>query len=193
VAMTAIDKLTLDDTANIILYADDIALLVGAARPPTAFSRIEKYLDGLKSWAKDFGLEFSSNKTQLLSIKGGLKAGYSVGFGTEPGALKITSGETAKYLGVILVPRQRYWDHVQSLKNKSTEMYNRLRRLTSANWGMSRNAAKIIYEAVFLPRVSYAAEIWEQACLLKKSINLLGSMQRAPLRVYFRLISKYEG
>jgi len=40
VAMTEINNIRLDNTANIVLYADDIALTVAAARPHTAFSRI---------------------------------------------------------------------------------------------------------------------------------------------------------
>jgi len=52
----------------------------------------------------DYGLVFSPNKNQLLSIKGGLKPGYTVRFGTQPNAGRIESSATAKYLGVILDP-----------------------------------------------------------------------------------------
>jgi len=48
VAMTGIDEIRLDSTATIVMYADDIALLVGAARPQTAFKRIEGYLESLR-------------------------------------------------------------------------------------------------------------------------------------------------
>jgi len=181
VAMTAVGDIALETTAKVIIYADDIAVLVGAARPPKAMSRIEKYLDGLLDWARIYGLQFSPGKSQLMSIKGGLKPNYSVGFGIESDSARITASEKAKYLGVILDPRQSYWDHVSSMKNKNKEMFTRLRRMTSANWGMGRNAAKTIYAAVFLPRITYAAEIWWKACSLKKSIKLLVSIQRDPL------------
>lgn len=42
-----------------MLYADDIALTVAAARPHTAFSRIESHLDSLKKWADAYELNFS--------------------------------------------------------------------------------------------------------------------------------------
>lgn len=61
------------------------------------------------------------------------------------------------------------------------DLFRRLRYITSANWGMGRNAARTIYAAVFLPRVSYASEIWAKACGMKKSTALLDSIQRAPL------------
>jgi len=47
--MTGIGDIPLDALATGVLYADDIALLVGAARPQTAFARIEGYLNKLKS------------------------------------------------------------------------------------------------------------------------------------------------
>ncbi|CAI6359727.1 unnamed protein product [Macrosiphum euphorbiae] len=181
--MTDISNIQLGNTSNIVLYADDIGLTVAAARPRTAHSGIEIYLDSLKAWAKAYELEFSPTKSQLLSLKGGLMPGYSVGFGSGENDARIVAEVTAKYLGVILDPRESFWDHVSSLKTKSEGMYRRLRQMTSANWGMGRAAAKVIYEVVFLPRITYAAEIWaEGGCTLKKSIAALGSMQREPLR-----------
>jgi len=83
------------NVSKILTYADDILVMVGAARPRTAFTRIEKQLDNLINWASEYGLEFSAGKTQLLSIKGGLKPGYSVAFGTSADAPRIKSSPTA--------------------------------------------------------------------------------------------------
>ncbi|KAF0751260.1 Uncharacterized protein FWK35_00013546 [Aphis craccivora] len=166
VAMTGLNELRLDDTASMTLYADDIALLVGAARPHTAFGRIEKYMDALKAWAERFSLTFSPTKSQLLSLKGGLKPMYSVGFGSKADDPRIHASDTVRYLGVIMDPRRSYWHHIQYLKDKSKNLYTRLRCMTSANWGMGRDVAKIIYEAVYLPRITYAAQIWMPGCYL---------------------------
>jgi len=84
-------------TSKLIKYADDILLMVGAARPHTAFARNEKQLDHLIEWSRTFSLEFSPSKSQLLSLKGGLKPGYTVGFGTAIDAQRIESTATAKY------------------------------------------------------------------------------------------------
>lgn len=61
-------------------------------------------------------------------------------------------------------------------------MYKRLRHIMSANWGMGRIAARKIYKGVFLPRITYAAEIWWEGVLYEKCKKKLGSMQRDPLR-----------
>jgi len=117
-----------EDKQLIISYVDDIALLVGVAKPPTAFIRTERQLDKLTNWAEKYSLHLSAQKTQLMSIKGGLKANYTIRFGTSENA--------ARDLGVTLDPRKSFWDHIDSLANKSSNLYRRLRRMTSANWGM---------------------------------------------------------
>lgn len=45
VAMTGIGDTQFGNQTKTIWYADDIALLVGAARPETTFKKIEKHLD----------------------------------------------------------------------------------------------------------------------------------------------------
>jgi len=102
-----------------------------------------------------------------MSIKGGLKPPFSISFG----AGRINATTEVKYLGVVLDPKRSYWGHVVSIKDKSNGLYKRLRAMTSENWGMNRDTARIIYRSVFLPRVTYAAEVWVGVCKLKKAIN----------------------
>jgi len=116
-----------------------------------------------------------------MAIKDGTKPNYTVGFGTQQKADIIMPSKCVKYLGVTLDPRQSYWKHIKQHNDKFTGMFNRLRRMTSVNWGMNRIAARIIYEAVFLPRITYASEIWAHGCQLKNSIDILGSIQRTLL------------
>jgi len=116
-----------------------------------------------------------------MTIKGGLKPLYSVKFGTNENDQEIQASEKVKYLVVVLDPRQSFWEHVASLREKNKTMYKRLRSMTSANWGMGRLAAMTIYRAVFLRRITYASEIWEDACHMKKVIKDLGSIQRDPM------------
>lgn len=163
--------------------------MAGAARPQTAFKRIEKELDVFKAWATELKLDFSSGKTQLLSLKGGFKPGYTIGFGTDVNDPRVMSTATTKYLGVLLDSRQSYWDHVVSVSQRSSTMYRRLRALYSANWGMGRAATRAIYRGVLLPRAAYAAEIWAEGTKLVKSRKKLLAAQRTPL---LAMTSAYE-
>lgn len=170
--MTGLDELCMDETASLTLYADDIAYSLWVDW---------KVHRRIKAWAKKFSLTFYPTKSQLLSLKGGLKPTYSVGFGTGTGDSRINASETVKYLWIMLDSWRSYWNHVVYLKDKSKDLYTSLRQMTSADWGMGREAARIIYEVVLLPRIIYAAQIWAPGCNLQKAIKLLGSIQRAPL------------
>jgi len=102
--MTDIRVMSKDDDHIALTYADDIALLVGAARPPTAFKRAEKLLEQLLGWENKYSLRFSAEKTQHMSVKGGLKPPFEINFD----AMIMTASETTKYLAVIFDPRQSY-------------------------------------------------------------------------------------
>jgi len=108
IAMSDIEDITADDRTNVIIYADDIAILAGAAIPHTAISKLEMYMEELLHWADNYGLKFSPEKSQVMTIKGGLKSHYTVGFGTGINASRISATGTVKYLGVILDPRRSY-------------------------------------------------------------------------------------
>jgi hypothetical protein len=60
-------------------------------------------------------------------------------------------------------------------------LYSRLRAASSADWGLRQSTSAVIYRAVFLPRITYAAEIWSKGVLTAKAIKLLGSKQRRAL------------
>jgi len=169
-------------TSKTIAYADDIVVMTGGARIPTIIKRLEKNLDTLIEWSERYGLTFSKNKCEAMSMKGGKKTPYSIGFGSDTSNGTINGKDSVKYLGVIIDPRRSYWDHIASLSEKSTGMFRRLRQMTSANWGVSQTTSMIIYKAVFLPRITYAAEIWSKGLELKKSIGKMESIQREALK-----------
>lgn len=79
-------------------------------------------------------------------------------------------------------PGRSFWEHIASLSDKSTGMFRRLRQMMSANWGVSQTTSMIIYKAVFLPRITYAAKICLKGLELKKSITKLEQIQREALK-----------
>ena len=88
---------------------------------------------------------------------------------------------TVRYLGVELDSRRNFWAHVKSVAGKSELLYSRLRSVSSANWGLRQSASTVIYKAVFLPRITYASEVWLRGALTAKATKLLGSKQRRAL------------
>jgi len=133
--------------------------------------------DRIIEWAEARGLNFSSQKTQVITLKGGLKPGYTISFGNEA----VVSRSPVKYLGVYIDYKRNYWEHLQEISKKSDSMYTRMRSATSANWGLKQTTSKIIYKSVFIPRLGYAVSIWDKSLTTNKAVKLLGSKQRQAL------------
>ena len=163
---------------KMVAYADDLVVTAAATALPLAQERLSLVLDRILEWAETRGLNFSSKKSQAMTLKGGLKPGYQIRFGND----LITSTSPVKYLGVWIDYKRNYWNHIKTIAGKSEDMYSRMRAATTCNWGIKQSTSKVIYRAVFLPRLGYAASIWENALETKKAINLLGSKQRDALR-----------
>jgi len=75
--------LKVQTTVKTKLVADDLAIAVAAMRLPIAKERISLILDRLIKWAETRDLDFSSKKTQVITLKGGLKPGYNITFGND--------------------------------------------------------------------------------------------------------------
>lgn len=176
-AMASLAEKTKEKGVKWIFYADDIAILAGASRKETAISKLERAYITANEWASEHGLTFSATKSQTMSIKGGLKPEYTIKLGQD----LVKASSPVKYLGVLLDYKLNFWAHVASLADKSADLYTRLRSMMSARWGLSQATARIIYRCVFLPRITYAAPIWEKGLRTKKAITKLGSAQRRAL------------
>lgn len=163
---------------KMVAYADDLVITVAATTLQLAQERMSLILDRIIEWAETRGLQFSSQKTQIMTLKGGLKPGYQIRFGNDI----ITSSSPVNYLGVSIDYKRNYWSHVEQIAGKSEAMYSRMRAATTCNWGIKQSTSKVIYKAVFIPRLGYAASIWDSALHTKKAIKLLGSKQRDALR-----------
>ena len=163
---------------KMVAYADDLVITIAATALPLAQARMSQVLDRIIEWAESRGLQFSSQKSQVMTLKGGLKPGYQIRFGNDV----ITSTSPVKYLGVLIDYKRNFWSHVEDIAGKSEDMYSRMRAATTCNWGIKQTTSKVIYKAVFIPRLGYASSIWEKALKTKKAIKLLGSKQRDALR-----------
>lgn len=166
-----------DGRVKLVAYADDLAVLIAGSDLVEIQRKARATLSALCDWATLRGLTFSASKSQAIPLKGGLRPGFTVPFGAED----IVAVGSVRYLGVELDSRRNFWAHVSCVAGKSDSLYSRLRAASSADWGLRQSTSAVIYRAVFLPRITYAAEIWSAGVLTAKAIKLLGSKQRRAL------------
>lgn len=60
-------------------------------------------------------------------------------------------------------------------------LFSRLRGVFGKKWGLSRDNALLIYNAVFIPRICYAAKFWETAASYSRAILTRTTIQRTAL------------
>lgn len=164
-----------------IAYADDLVVLVGASRIDTAKTRMTARIDELIRWANHRGLSFSTRKSQVMCLKGGKKPDFSIEFGTGHMVDNIVASGKVKYLGVTMDYKLNYWSHIVELADKGVGLFSKLRGLMSANWGVTQGTARMLYKAVFLPKILYAADIWAQGAKTQKARKKLDQIQRRAL------------
>lgn len=165
-------------TSKIIAYADDILIMVAAARKETIQSRAVLILDRLISWAEERVLTFSAAKSMAISFKGGIKPGQRIRFGD----ISVETTSPVKYLGVMIDYKRNLWNHVQYVADKTEETYTRLKAASSADWGAGYEASLVIYKTVFMLTIAYATQVWAKGTCTIKAIKLLGSKRRRALK-----------
>ncbi|KAE9523227.1 hypothetical protein AGLY_016374 [Aphis glycines] len=131
-----------DDRVKLIAYADDLAVLIAGSDLGEIQGKARATLGALCDWASQRGLTFSASKSQAIPLKGGLRPGFTVPFGTED----IVAVCSVRYLGVELDSRRNFWAHVSQVAGKSDSLYSRLRAASSADWakgtGLEKSAGK---------------------------------------------------
>ncbi|KAE9523199.1 hypothetical protein AGLY_016432 [Aphis glycines] len=132
------------------LRSNEVALIAGNTRTQLT-ERTEEHIANLHQWANRYGLTFSITKTMGMVMKG---------FYQSFGDYRIKTVERVKYLGVVLDQRMGYKSQALCVTGKSTTEFSRLRGIVGTDWGLSFGTSLILYRAIYVPRVTYAACIW---------------------------------
>ncbi|XP_060665724.1 uncharacterized protein LOC132798011 [Drosophila nasuta] len=112
--------------ANLIGFADDIALLVVAKELEVAESNCNRAIDCIGTWLLSVGLELAPHKTEAVLISSRKKVETAV---VKVGAAHITSKRTLKYLGVTIDSRLSFREHLQEVGRKAAVTNRALSRL----------------------------------------------------------------
>lgn len=175
------DKLLKTDTGDktdLVAYADDLAVLVAGETRKEVIKETEKFLRVPVDWAKERGLKFSKEKSVMVPLKGGLVPGFTASFGED----RIKAVNEVKYLGIIISEGLSFVKQVIRVSRTSQEMFSRLKSVKRSKWGLSSAHALLLYKAVYMPRVSYGAELWYEKVMTKKNTEkILESAQRRAL------------
>lgn len=177
VAINKILTKTRQTWTNRTCYADDTLIQVAANTRNQLKSRAEEALLDLPTWAQERTLEFSAQKSQAMVMKGSLAAEFTIAFGNS----RISTVKTVKYLGINLDPDLKFDTHKNIIIENSNEMFSRMKVASGQSWGYSTETKLLLYNALYIPRVTYGALFWAKAIKTKKDISQLQKAQRRAL------------
>lgn len=97
------------------------------------------------------------------------------------GSDKIKVTRSAKLLGLWLEQDRTYKTHIEKLRDKNLSLFTKLRDVFGESWGLFRQNALLLYNAVFIPKMSYAAKFWAEEARKSKAVSTLTVRQRTSL------------
>jgi len=140
-----------------LLYADDIALISSDA------SEIQRMIDVCVSWSKEFGMQFSCDKSKWMYIPH--RRNRSANSTTD--AILLLDGVPFEhvdhfcYLGIEVTTTKTRWAKVDTMdkKNKVIEWVESRRKLIHPGYGLPIWIGRLIAQSVFWPRMWFGIEL----------------------------------
>lgn len=204
---------------DVIAYADDFIILVHGSSRRDLERKAQELRDIVTNWCRLKGLTLSKSKTEQIMLKDGgriAKAGKQITSkgekrkqvagslggslktdnkgGVRPPSVRIEGvgmkySHTVKYLGVKFGQRLTITQHIEEVCAKTKTIFNKLGNMAKKDWGINYGALRMLYGAVFIPIITYAAGAWGDL-ILKHHERKMGSAQRIALirvtKAYFR-------
>ncbi|KAL7294950.1 hypothetical protein TKK_0011661 [Trichogramma kaykai] len=186
---------------DFVAYADDLVIVVSGGSRGQLERRAQAVTDTVARWCTRRGLTLSESKTEMMLLKdrpvtgrakkfhnagslaGSLRSGREKGL--RPPSVKLNGKglryvTSVKYLGVTLEKGPKVSAHVDVVGDRAKAMLSRLMRVSRAGWGLPCSYVQLIYKAVYIPVVLYAAEVWGD--LATAAMGRLESVQRFALQ-----------
>ena len=164
------------DAAKIVVYADDVAVIVTGKYLDTVSSIMEATLRKIKQWADRVGLGVNPEKTDLVLFTRKTRLGPW----TTPrlGGTNLVLKYHTKYLGVILDSKLTWKLNVEERVRKATNALYACKGMLGKTWGLSPNLTHWVYTAVTRPILLYGILVWWTALRKQVYCKRLESVQR---------------
>lgn len=181
-------RLNLPQRANIIGFADDIALVIVAKTIDEAKTVSEGSMYVVRSWLSSMGLSLAEHKTEAVLISSRKKMEY---ISLNIGDCEIETKDSLKYLGVMIDNRLSFKHHLDYVRLKAGRTCMALCRIMPNTRGPKYLRRKVL-AGVVVNIILYAAPVWAECTKFKTYRQKIISVCRiAALRVCcaFRTVS----
>jgi len=149
---------------------DDTTLLASGRDLREAHGTLKKMMErknGVFDWSKTYNSPLEMNKLTLVNFTMShgkadndkiLVLKYT--HGNDRNTVRVRPSPNAKLLGVILDSRLTWTAHHEKVREKAVKWTMAFKRFTRTASGMMMNEARKLYNAVAVPKITYAADLW---------------------------------
>ena len=153
-----ITQLTHIKNLEIVVYADDLMLMVRGPSHPAVLNTAQEGLQIIEDWCKKQKLEVSKEKSMLMPMFSRKKDTYLSHPTVKKWDPKVVT--KMKYLGTIIDSKLDWYPHTLHLENKILHIRNNLVRCSKATWGLQFHHLMTIYHHAILPAITHASVAW---------------------------------
>lgn len=163
---------------DVILYADDLVILVSGDSMMNIQTTMNRALDALKVWTEENEMVINTEKTkfQTFSMRNNIQV-PSLKIGTYD--LQESTAQT--YLGIKLDRRLTFKLHAKQQSEKAENRLKILKRLTASTWGASLHTLVTTYKSYILPVLNFGDEM--MICASDSVNKHLDLVQNKALRI----------
>lgn len=174
---------TLPLRGQLILYADDIAIVYGAPNDGILKRWIEEDLILINCWVENHFMKINSSKTKILHFFGNAYDDYflSDAFTINFRGVRIEKVSHFDYLGLLIDDRLKFTKHLDVIRNRVISMSFAIRRIRPY---ITLHTAKQLYFARIHSLLIYLNSCWSVGN--KTDIERLARGQRKVLRFVFQ-------
>ena len=152
---------------NCKVFADDTKIY-RCVQTPNEGAELQKDLDRLEEWSKDWMLYFNVEKCKVMHFGvGNQHLQYTMN-----GNVLVTT-DAEKDLGVNIRANLKVEDHVKEITKKANQMLGIIKHSFS---NLSTEKFKILYKSYVRPHLEYAVQAWSPH--LRKDIEAIEKVQR---------------
>jgi len=173
------DIIKVSDLLKFILFADDTTILCSDSDIASLTTKVNRELDKLFNWFAANKLSLNIAKTNYMIFNGGTESNI-----THPITINNTAIEkvkVSKFLGVLVDDKVSWKPHILSVQSKLSKT---LAAMYHARPMANDNTMRTIYNALFLPHLSYCAEIWGNT--YSSNLSKIKTTQKKAIRLICR-------
>ncbi|XP_067140783.1 uncharacterized protein [Centruroides vittatus] len=163
-------------------YADDVMMLIGGRSRADLENKGNLLIQNVYNWGIEHKLHFNPIKTKGIVFN---KPRGSNLYRRPPHLVMngnvIKVEKTLKYLGVFIDFRLSWDKHIEFITNRTGLIFQAFAQVARKNWGLSTDAMAIIYDAIYIPIITYACGTWGWATSKVHTKRKLISSQRRAL------------